>query len=228
MTSLLVFYPQPSDPLAFGDYYRTTHLPLVAKLPQLLSSEFALDLRGPDGSACDTFALFRADFADPAALGAALQSPEGMAVAADVPNYATGGARLLIGEIEQSATGGAAAVRRYLDGWNAHDVDAILACFAESGRYTDPATGGELSLDALRAYLNDLFAALPDLALDLLAVQGSATEGTAFWRGSGAGGALDFLGADLLRFDEAGRITWTAALYDQQQFASQLAAASAA
>ena len=41
------------------------------------------------------FCVFEADFDDAAALDAAFASPEGEATAADVPNYATGGALLL-------------------------------------------------------------------------------------------------------------------------------------
>jgi hypothetical protein len=41
------------------------------------------------------FCVFQADLDDAAALDAALGSPEGEATAADVPNYATGGALLL-------------------------------------------------------------------------------------------------------------------------------------
>jgi uncharacterized protein (TIGR02118 family) len=41
------------------------------------------------------FCAFEADFDDAAALEAAFASPEGEATAADVPNYATGGALLL-------------------------------------------------------------------------------------------------------------------------------------
>jgi uncharacterized protein (TIGR02118 family) len=41
------------------------------------------------------FCVFEADFDDAAALTAAQESPEGQAVRADVPNYATGGAVVL-------------------------------------------------------------------------------------------------------------------------------------
>ena len=43
--------------------------------------------------------MFEADFDDAAALGAALESAEGQAALADIPNYATGGAVLLNYEI---------------------------------------------------------------------------------------------------------------------------------
>lgn len=89
MHRLVVLYPQPTDPAAFERHYVGTHLPLADRLPGLVASRYSLDVRG-EGS--PYFAVFEADFADADALGAAMASPEGQAVAADVPNYATGGA----------------------------------------------------------------------------------------------------------------------------------------
>ena len=80
MHRLLVLYPPPADPRAFADYYENHHLPIAARLP---------------GRDSPYFCVFEADFDDAAALDAALGSPEGEATAADVPNYATGGAVLL-------------------------------------------------------------------------------------------------------------------------------------
>ncbi|SDH87092.1 EthD family reductase [Agrococcus jejuensis] len=89
MHRLVVLYPQPIDPAAFADHYVSTHLPLADRLPGLLASRYSLEVHG-EGS--PYFAVFEADFADPAAMAAAMASPEGQAVAADVPSYATGGA----------------------------------------------------------------------------------------------------------------------------------------
>ena len=50
------------------------------------------------------FCVFEADFDDAGALDAALASPEGQATAADVPNYATGGAVLLRFDVREGET----------------------------------------------------------------------------------------------------------------------------
>lgn len=93
MHKLLVLYPEPTDRDAFVEYYRQVHLPLAEKLPGLVGWRFSTEISpAPDGGAAPYFAVFEADFADAAALGAAMASPEGQAVVADVPNYATGGA----------------------------------------------------------------------------------------------------------------------------------------
>ncbi|QIM18926.1 EthD family reductase [Leucobacter coleopterorum] len=93
MHKLIVLYPEPTDRVAFEAYYRETHLPLCAKLPGVQSINFSLGVTPPgDGP---YFGVFEASFADEAALSAAMSSPEGRAVEADVPNYATGGATVL-------------------------------------------------------------------------------------------------------------------------------------
>ena len=89
MHRLLVLYPPQPDPDRFHRYYEGTHLPLVAKLPGLRGYRYSFDVagrRGPSPYHC----VFEADFDDAAALHAAMDSPEGQAVLADVPNYATG------------------------------------------------------------------------------------------------------------------------------------------
>ncbi|GAA2171992.1 EthD family reductase [Agrococcus versicolor] len=92
MHRLLVLYPTPVDPAAFREHYVARHLPLADRLPGMLASRYSLDVHDEVGG---YFAVFEADFADAGAMQAAMASPEGQAVAADVPRYATGGAIVL-------------------------------------------------------------------------------------------------------------------------------------
>src|SRR5215213_6424730 len=94
MQRLLVLYPPPSDPDHFRSYYEDTHLPLVAKLPGLRGYRYSVDVAAGEGES-PYYCVFEADFDDAAAYSAAMASPEGQAVRADVPNYATGGAVVL-------------------------------------------------------------------------------------------------------------------------------------
>jgi uncharacterized protein (TIGR02118 family) len=94
MHRLLVLYPPPSDPDHFRSYYEDTHLPLVAKFPGLRGYRYSFDVAAGEGES-PYYCVFEADFDDAAALSAARESPEGQAVRADVPNYATGGAVVL-------------------------------------------------------------------------------------------------------------------------------------
>jgi uncharacterized protein (TIGR02118 family) len=91
---LLVLYPEPVDPEHFRDYYVSTHLPLVAKMPGLLAYHYSFDVTATQGQP-PYFAVFEAEFADAAALVAARASAHGQKVSADVANYATGGVTVM-------------------------------------------------------------------------------------------------------------------------------------
>jgi uncharacterized protein (TIGR02118 family) len=99
MHCLTVTYSAPKDPSHFRSYYASTHVPLAKQLPGLKSCSFAYP--APLGPGMAPFCIFQAYFADEAAMMAALQSPIGQKVAADVPNYSPDGATLfhfLVGE----------------------------------------------------------------------------------------------------------------------------------
>jgi len=90
MHRLLVLYPPPIDPDRFRRYYEETHLELVARIPGLLGYRYGFDVAAREGDS-PYFCVFEADFEDAAARRAGLDTPQGQAVLADVPNYATGG-----------------------------------------------------------------------------------------------------------------------------------------
>ena len=95
MAQVLVLYNTPADPTAFGRYYHQNHIPLAKKIPGLRSY---LISNGPvqalAGSAPHLVATL--NFDSMADLSAALVSSEGQAAAADLTNFASGGATLLI------------------------------------------------------------------------------------------------------------------------------------
>jgi uncharacterized protein (TIGR02118 family) len=91
MHRLLVLYPPPTDPDQFRSYYEETHLKLAAKMPGLRGYRYGFDVAAADGES-PYFCVFEGDFDDAAAMSAALESAEGQAAVADIPNYATGGA----------------------------------------------------------------------------------------------------------------------------------------
>lgn len=102
MHKLVVLYQEPQDPNAFIDYYTTKHLPLAAELPGMLGWRYSIDVSDSPESKAPYFAVFEAEFEDAEAFASAMASPEGQAVTADVPNYATGGATV----IDYAVTGG--------------------------------------------------------------------------------------------------------------------------
>jgi uncharacterized protein (TIGR02118 family) len=100
MHKLVVLYPQPADSAAFERYYRTTHLPLASRMPGMLAHRFSTAISAQGGES-PYFAIYEADFPDQATMVAALSSPEGRAVEADVPNYAPEGTIVLDYETEK-------------------------------------------------------------------------------------------------------------------------------
>ena len=94
MHRLTVLYPPPADEAHFRDYYVSTHLPLVAKMPGLLQAQYSFDVASLGGGS-KYFAVFHADFESAETMAAARGSEAGKAVAADVPNYASGGAEVI-------------------------------------------------------------------------------------------------------------------------------------
>jgi steroid delta-isomerase-like uncharacterized protein len=65
--------------------------------------------------------------------------------------------------------------QRYFDAWNRRDADAVLATFAADGTYCDPTSDGRLHGEALKGYMNGLWAAFPDLSFEI-ASKGVAGE----------------------------------------------------
>ncbi|MGL6236851.1 MAG: EthD family reductase [Segniliparus sp.] len=94
MHRVTVIYPSTPDPEKFREYYERAHVPLAAKLPGLLGSNYSLDVQTLEGD--ETFAaVWHGDFASPEAMVAALTSPEGGAVTGDLVNFAPPGVRII-------------------------------------------------------------------------------------------------------------------------------------
>jgi uncharacterized protein (TIGR02118 family) len=95
MAQVLVLYNTPADPAGFDRYYHQTHIPLARKIPGLRSYLMSDGpVRALAGSAPYLVAIL--NFDSLADISAALASPEGQAAAADLSNFAFGGATLLI------------------------------------------------------------------------------------------------------------------------------------
>ena len=96
MAKLLVLYRTPSDTNAFNDYYFDTHASIARSIPGLTGYDVSDGPVGvPQGdSAYHLIATLTFDSMD--ALQTALASPEGQRAAADLANFADGGAELLI------------------------------------------------------------------------------------------------------------------------------------
>ncbi len=97
---LLVSYGQPEDPGAFDQYYRDTHVPLAMAMPGVL--RFTVGHPAPmDPSQPAPHLVAELDFGSEEEMGQAFASPAGQAAAADVANFATGGATLAHYEVRE-------------------------------------------------------------------------------------------------------------------------------
>lgn len=95
MAQVLVLYNTPADPAAFDHYYHATHIPLAHKIPGLRSYLInATPVQALAGNA--PYLVAELTFDSMADISAALMSPEGQATAADLANFATAGATLLL------------------------------------------------------------------------------------------------------------------------------------
>jgi steroid delta-isomerase-like uncharacterized protein len=123
--------------------------------------------------------------------------------------------------------------QRYFDAWNRRDAASIVATFASDGTYSDPTTGGALSMEAIAGYVTGLWSAFPDLSFDIVSA-GLAGEGlvAAQWvmRGTNRGPVLglpptgksvELPGADFIRVCD-GAIRSVEGYFDSKQFVEQL------
>jgi len=95
MATAIALYNPPTDPGAFDRYYTAKHVPLAKKLPGLRSYEVSAGpVMTPDGKV-PYYLVAVLKFDTMSGLQAALASPEGQAVVADLGNFATGGVSVL-------------------------------------------------------------------------------------------------------------------------------------
>ena len=96
MAKLVVLYKTPTDKAAFDKYYNETHIPIAKKIPGLKSYEVSKGVVASPAGESGIHLVALLEFDSLAAIQSAFASPEGQAAGADVPNFATGGAELLM------------------------------------------------------------------------------------------------------------------------------------
>lgn len=98
MVKLIILYGPPEDPEAFEDYYANHHLPFAQKMPNVRGAELSRVIGTPDESEPPYYRVAQLSYDSVEDLRAAINSEEGRAVLADLPNFATGGVTMLITE----------------------------------------------------------------------------------------------------------------------------------
>jgi uncharacterized protein (TIGR02118 family) len=100
MIQLIVLYGHPQDPAAFDRHYREVHAPLAKQIPGLKGFMSTKPTSLTQQEPSPYYLIAQLYFEHMGALQAALQSAEGQATAGDLANFATGGATLVVGEVE--------------------------------------------------------------------------------------------------------------------------------
>jgi uncharacterized protein (TIGR02118 family) len=96
MAQLVVLYKTPTDKAAFDKHYAETHIPLAKKIPGVLSYTISDGIVATPAGPSGIHLVAILEFENLAAIAAGFASPEGQAAGADVANFATGGADLLM------------------------------------------------------------------------------------------------------------------------------------
>ena len=100
MVKATVLYGHPTSPESFEKYYTASHGPLVGKVDGIVKAELTKFLPNADGTAAAYYRMAELYFAGPAEMQQAMASPEGKALAADLSNFSTGGATIIVGIVE--------------------------------------------------------------------------------------------------------------------------------
>lgn len=96
MAKLVALYKKPADPVAFDNYYFSTHVPIAKKIAGLRRYEVSAGVVAtPQGDSAYHLAAILS-FDSMAAIQQALASPQGQAAAGDLANFAHAGVELLV------------------------------------------------------------------------------------------------------------------------------------
>jgi uncharacterized protein (TIGR02118 family) len=101
MLKVTVLYGHPTSPDDFEQYYEEKHAPIASKINGVLRFELTRFSAGPDGSRPAFYRMAELYFTGQDQMQAAMASPEGQATISDIANFATGGATVLVGTVEE-------------------------------------------------------------------------------------------------------------------------------
>jgi uncharacterized protein (TIGR02118 family) len=101
MLKITVLYGHPMSPDDFEKYYEEKHAPIASKMSGVLRFELTRFSSGPDGTRPAFYRMAELYFKDQEQMLAAMASPEGQAAISDISNFATGGATVLVGVVEE-------------------------------------------------------------------------------------------------------------------------------
>lgn len=96
MAKVIALYKKPTDPVAFDSHYWSTHMPLAKTMPGLRKYEVSTGPIGTPSGEASLYMVGILTFDSTATVQTALGSPEGIATADDLKNFAQAGVELLM------------------------------------------------------------------------------------------------------------------------------------
>ena len=99
MIKLTVIYGHPEDPAAFESYYNTTHMEIADKIPGVARFELTRFTGSPDNGKPAFYRMAELYFPSLKEMENSLQSAEGMAALRDLPHFASGGVKAMVGRV---------------------------------------------------------------------------------------------------------------------------------
>jgi len=99
MAQLLILYGHPADPAAFEEYYARQHIPYASThMPGVRAAHNMKVISTQDGAPAPYYRVSELSYDTTADLRAGINSSDSTATIADMMNFATGGATLLVVE----------------------------------------------------------------------------------------------------------------------------------
>jgi uncharacterized protein (TIGR02118 family) len=96
---ITVLYGAPKDPAEFEKYYSEKHMPLVYAFKELKRVEISMGLPGPDGKPPAFYRIAELWFDSSEHMQKVTSMPEFKKIVEDVPNFASGGATVMVSKI---------------------------------------------------------------------------------------------------------------------------------
>lgn len=102
MAKLLILSGHPADQAAFEDYYASRHIPYASKhMPNVRGAQNMRVLSTAEGDHTPYYRVSTLTYDSVADLRAGIATEDGRSTVADLANFATGGATLLIVEEDE-------------------------------------------------------------------------------------------------------------------------------
>lgn len=99
VAKLMILYGHPADPAAFEDYYANQHIPYAAThMPGVRGAENMRVISAPENGPAPYYRVSQLSYGSMEDLRTGIATDDGRSTIADLDNFATGGATLLIVE----------------------------------------------------------------------------------------------------------------------------------